>query len=72
MTRQSKRLQEVESKVSETGEISGFYEELVVPVMQPSLMHKDDKNKAVNTQEEENNYGEVKKKLEFANLEISL
>lgn len=71
VTRQSKRLQEVEPEVSEIGEISGFHEELVVPVMQPSLMHKDDRNRAIDTQEEENNYEEVKKKLKLSNLEIA-
>jgi len=64
-------LQEVEPEVSETREISGFCEEPVVPVVQPSLMHEDDRNIVVDTQEEENNFEEVKKKLKLSNLEIS-
>lgn len=71
MTRQSKRLQEIDSEVSETREISGFYEEPLVPVVPPSLMHEDDRNRAVDTQEEENSFEEVKKKLKLSNLEIS-
>ena len=34
-------------------------------------MHEDDRNKAVDTQEEENNFEEIKKKIKLANLEIS-
>lgn len=34
-------------------------------------MHEYDRNKAVGTQEEENNYEEVKNKLKLANVEIA-
>jgi len=68
VTRKLKRLQEAEPEVDETGEISGFCEEPIVP---PSPMHGDDRNRVVNTQEEENSYEEVKKKLKLTNLEIA-
>lgn len=71
ITRQLKRLQEVEPEIDETWEILGFCEEPIVPVVPPSPMHEGDKNRAVNTQEKENDYEEVKKKLKLANLEIA-
>jgi len=57
--------------VSDIEEMSRFYEDPLVTVLQPSLMHEDDRNIAVDTQEEENNFEEVKKKLKLANIEIS-
>lgn len=71
MTRNLRRLQEVEPEESETTEISKFLEEPLVPLVQPSLIHKDDRNKAVGTQEEECSFEEVKKKLKSANFEIA-
>jgi len=43
----------------------------VVPSETSSQLHKDDRGKAVITQQEECSFEEVKKKLKLANLEIA-
>ena len=71
VTRHLRRLQEAEPEESETREVAEFLEGPMVPSIQSSLVHKDDRGKTIITHEEECSFEEVKKKLVFANIEIS-
>ena len=63
-------IQEAHPEASVTGEVAELHEEPVVPSETSSQLHKNDRGKAVISQEEYS-FEELKKKLKLANLEIS-
>lgn len=71
VTRRSKEIQEAQPEASEIGEVAKLHEGLVVSSETSSKLHKNDRGKAVVSQQEECSFEELKKKLKLANLEIS-
>ena len=67
-TMHSRKIQEAQPKASETREVVELHEEPVVPSETSSQLHKDERGKAVITQQEESGFEEVKKKSNLANL----
>jgi len=70
VTRHSKEIQETLPEASEIGEVKKSHEGPVTPSETSSQLHKDDRGKAVISQEEYS-VEELKKKLKLANIEIA-
>ena len=71
VTRNSKEIQEMLPEASETGEVTKFHERPMGSSKTSSWLHKNDRGKAVISQQEECSFEELKKKLKLANLEIA-
>lgn len=71
LTRHSKEIQEMLPEASETGEVTKYHEGPMASRETSSRLHKNDRGKAVASQQEECSFEELENKLKLANLEIS-